>query len=66
MPHPSMTTRATWLYPFVPSGPQFARSIEFFVAMGFEVVGRDQGLAGLRCGGGLMRPASRNRGPRVR
>jgi hypothetical protein len=50
MPDPSMKTRATRLCPFVPSGPQFARSVEFFVAVGFEVVWRDQGLEGLRSG----------------
>jgi hypothetical protein len=47
----STKTKATRLYPFVPSGPQFARSVEFFVAIGFEEVWQDQGLAGLRFGG---------------
>jgi hypothetical protein len=46
-----MPSKAVRLYPFVPSGPQFARSIEFFVAIGFEVLWRDEGLAGLRFGG---------------
>jgi hypothetical protein len=46
-----MPTRATRIYPFVPSGPQFARSIEFFLAIGFEVEWRAEGLAGLRSGG---------------
>jgi hypothetical protein len=32
----SLSTRATTLYPLVPSGPDFARSLEFFVAIGFE------------------------------
>lgn len=43
-----MTTRATALYPFVPSGPDFARSLEFFAAIGFEAKWRQGGLAGLR------------------
>jgi hypothetical protein len=46
-----MKTRAQRLYPFVPSGPQFARSLEFFAAIGFEVQWQGDGLAGLRFGG---------------
>ena len=46
-----MKTQATTLYPFVPSGPHFARSLEFFAAVGFDTVWRDGGLAGLRFGG---------------
>lgn len=46
-----MKTRATTLYPFVPSGPHFARSLEFFAALGFEKVWQVEGLAGLRFGG---------------
>lgn len=46
-----MPTRATTLYPFVPSGPEFARSVAFFNALGFETVWRNEGLAGLRFGG---------------
>jgi catechol 2,3-dioxygenase-like lactoylglutathione lyase family enzyme len=46
-----MKTRATTLYPFVPSGPDFARSLEFFAALGFETVWQHDGLAGLRFGG---------------
>jgi hypothetical protein len=46
-----MKTRATTLYPFVPSGPQFARSIAFFAALGFDKVWQHDGLAGLRFGG---------------
>jgi hypothetical protein len=46
-----MKTRATTLYPFVPSGPQFARSLEFFAALGFDTVWKQEGLAGLRFGG---------------
>jgi catechol 2,3-dioxygenase-like lactoylglutathione lyase family enzyme len=46
-----MKAQATTLYPFVPSGPDFARSLEFFAALGFEAVWRQDGLAGLRFGG---------------
>jgi hypothetical protein len=46
-----MQTLATTLYPFVPSGPQFERSLEFFAALGFEQIWQHDGLAGLRCGG---------------
>ena len=46
-----MKTQATTLYPFVPSGPHFARSIEFFAALGFEKQWEGGGLAGLRFGG---------------
>ena len=46
-----MKAQATTLYPFVPSGPHFARSLEFFAAVGFDTVWRDGGLAGLRFGG---------------
>ena len=46
-----MKTRATTLYPFVPSGPDFARSLTFFAALGFEEAWRHGGLAGLRFGG---------------
>jgi catechol 2,3-dioxygenase-like lactoylglutathione lyase family enzyme len=46
-----MKAQATALYPFVPSGPQFARSLEFFAALGFDTVWRHDGLAGLRFGG---------------
>jgi hypothetical protein len=45
-----ITPRATRLYPFVPSGPQFGRSLEFFIALGFDKVWQDGGLAGLRFG----------------
>jgi uncharacterized glyoxalase superfamily protein PhnB len=44
-------TLATTLYPFVPSGPQFARSLEFFGALGFEKMWEHDGLAALRFGG---------------
>jgi hypothetical protein len=46
-----MQTFATTLYPFVPSGPQFERSLEFFAALGFENIWQQDGLAGLRFGG---------------
>src|SRR5687767_9163022 len=46
-----MKTQATTLYPFVPSGPHFARSLEFFAALGFETVWQGDGLTGLRFGG---------------
>lgn len=41
---------ATKLYPFVPSGPQFERSLDFFAALGFETAWKQDGLAGLRFG----------------
>jgi hypothetical protein len=46
-----MKTQATTLYPFVPSGPHFDRSLEFFAALGFARVWQHDGLAGLRFGG---------------
>lgn len=46
-----MKTHATTLYPFVPSGPNFALSLEFFAALGFDKVWQHDGLAGLRFGG---------------
>jgi hypothetical protein len=46
-----MKTLATTLYPFVPSGGQFARSLDFFAALGFQTEWREGGLAGLRFGG---------------
>ncbi len=46
-----MKTQATTLYPFVPSGPYFARSLEFFAAFGFDKLWEHEGLAGLRYGG---------------
>jgi hypothetical protein len=47
----TMKTLATTLYPFVPSGPQFERSLDFFAALGFEKSWRQDGLAGVRFGG---------------
>ena len=49
-----MSPRATRLYPFVPSGPHFARSLEFFAALGFETLWRHDGYAGLRSGGAFF------------
>jgi hypothetical protein len=46
-----MAITATSLYPFVPSGPDFARSLQFFAAIGFEQSWRQGGVAGLRFGG---------------
>jgi len=46
-----MKTTATTLYPFVPSGTNFERSLEFFAALGFEQAWRQDGLAALRFGG---------------
>ena len=46
-----MKTQATRLYPFVPSGPHFARSLDFFAAIGFEKVWQNDRLAGVRFGG---------------
>jgi hypothetical protein len=45
-----MENLATRLYPFVPSGAHFARSIAFFQALGFETSWQHDGLAGLRFG----------------
>ncbi len=44
-------TDAIRLYPFVPSGPNFQLSLEFFRELGFSPVWQHDGLAGLRCGG---------------
>lgn len=46
-----MNVRATTLYPFVPSGRDFAQSLKFFAALGFETRWEGGGLAGLRFGG---------------
>lgn len=46
-----MKTTAKTLYPFVPSGPRFSRSLEFFAALGFQKEWEHDGLAGLRFGG---------------
>ena len=49
-----MKANGTALYPFVPSGPQFAKSIEFFAALGFETLWQHDGLAALRFGGAFF------------
>lgn len=46
-----MKSRATKLYPFVPSGPDFELALAFFNAIGFETTWKDQTLAGMRFGG---------------
>jgi hypothetical protein len=46
-----MKAQATALYPFVPSGPDFALALKFFAALGFETTWHDGGMAGLRFGG---------------
>lgn len=46
-----MKTQATRLVPFVPSGPNFAGSIDFFCELGFEKIWEHKGVAGLRFGG---------------
>lgn len=45
-----MSTQPTRLYPFVPSGPDFARSLAFFAEVGFVAEWQDAGLAALRFG----------------
>lgn len=45
-----MKTRGTALYPFVPSGPDFATSLAFFQELGFDKRWANDGLAGLRFG----------------
>src|SRR5262249_13602166 len=45
-----MKTKGTGLYPFVPSGTDFHRAIEFFAELGFDKVWLEGGLAGLRFG----------------
>jgi len=46
-----MKTQATALCPFVPSGANFPKSIEFFEALGFQKLWQHDGLAGFRFGG---------------
>jgi hypothetical protein len=45
-----MNTQATALYPFVPSGPHFAKALAFFAKLGFEKLWQNEGLVGLRFG----------------
>lgn len=46
-----MQPKLTGLYPFLPAGPDYPRALEFFRALGFELVWDAGGCAGLRCGG---------------
>jgi hypothetical protein len=46
----AMTTTATRLYPFVPSGENFELAIAFFAELGFVKQWGDSSLAGLRFG----------------
>jgi hypothetical protein len=46
-----MKTQGTTLYPFVPSGADFAASLAFFAEIGFEKLWEHEGFAGLRFGG---------------
>ena len=46
-----MKAKATTLYPFVPSGPQFKTALAFLTELGFETVWERDGYAGLRNGG---------------
>jgi hypothetical protein len=48
--NPKMKALATALYPFIPSGADFAASLNFFLKLGFEKVWEQSGLAGLRFG----------------
>jgi uncharacterized glyoxalase superfamily protein PhnB len=43
-------SQGTGLYPFVPSGPDFALSVTFFQELGFAKMWESDGLAGLRFG----------------
>jgi hypothetical protein len=45
-----MKARGTALYPFVPSGPNFAASLAFFQELGFDKRWENEGLAGLQFG----------------
>jgi len=45
-----MKARATALYPFVPSGGDFAQALAFFAELGFETQWQHGALAGLRYG----------------
>lgn len=45
-----MKVNGTGLYPFVPSGPDFAKPLAFFAALGFQADWNQNGLAALRFG----------------
>ena len=49
-----MKSRATTLYPFVPSGADFKTAIAFFQELGFEKLWGDDSLARLRFGGAMF------------
>jgi catechol 2,3-dioxygenase-like lactoylglutathione lyase family enzyme len=49
-----MSAEGTRLFPFVPSGPDFAKSTEFFKALGFEVLWQHDRLAALQFGGAFF------------
>ena len=46
-----MKSKAATLYPFVPSGQDFATALAFFGEIGFEKAWEHDGYAGLRWGG---------------
>jgi hypothetical protein len=45
-----MKARGKAIFPFVPSGPNFATAIAFFAELGFETAWKNDDLAGLRFG----------------
>lgn len=49
-----MKATAVALYPFVPSGPDFDRSLAFFAELGFAKQWQHDGLAGLRFGDAFL------------
>jgi len=49
-----MKAQARTLFPFAPSGPDFATALAFFADIGFETVWRQDGYAGLRFGGAFF------------
>jgi hypothetical protein len=46
-----MKSKATTLYPFVPSGADYPAALAFFAELGFEKEWEHDGYAGLRFGG---------------
>src|SRR6185503_16139000 len=51
-----MRTKATALYPFLPSGPDFRLALAFLAELGFAKQWEHGGLAGLRWGGAYFLP----------
>jgi predicted enzyme related to lactoylglutathione lyase len=47
----ALQTKATALYPFVPSGPDFRLALAFFAELGFAAAWEHDGYAGMRRGG---------------